>query len=472
MKGMNRTPSQFKILASENVADPRLRRTFHSATHHALGQRAQSVQLVPEWEDLRERAHRIKEEAIENLDLHLERLEASVIQRGGRVFWARDAGEAAGYVVDLCRRLGASTVVKSKSMAAEEIGLTDALEASGVEPVETDLGEFIIQLAGETPSHIIAPALHMTRQQIGDLFQEKFGIPYTDVPAELCAFARQRLRQEFLSARLGISGVNFAAADTGTIVVVENEGNARLCTSLPRVHLAIMGLEKVIPRFSDLPLFLRLLARSSTGQRQTSYVSMISGPRREGEWDGPEEFHLILLDNGRSDILADPRVRRSLYCIRCGACLNTCPIYQRVGGHSYGSVYSGPIGAVLTPLFQGLEAAQDLPYASSLCGSCSNICPVKIDLHHQLLWLREKLVARGSTPWRERLAMTLYAAGMKDPALYRMGSALLRLLLKVAGKSGRSLAIPGWSPTRDFPALAETSFKQWWKENRNQREEP
>ncbi len=472
MSGMNRTPSQFKIVASENVADPRLRQTFHSATHHALGQRAQSVRLVPEWEDLRERAHRIKEEAIEHLDLYLERLEASVIERGGRVFWARDASEAAGYVVDLCRRLGASTVVKSKSMAAEEIGLTDALEASGVEPVETDLGEFIIQVAGETPSHIIAPALHMTRQQIGGLFQEKFGIPYTDVPAELCAFARQRLRQEFLSARLGISGVNFAAADTGTIVVVENEGNARLCTSLPRVHLAIMGLEKVIPRFSDLPLFLKLLARSSTGQRQTSYVSMISGPRREGEWDGPEEFHLILLDNGRSDILADPRVRRSLYCIRCGACLNTCPIYQRVGGHSYGSVYSGPIGAVLTPLFQGLEAAQDLPYASSLCGSCSNICPVKIDLHHQLLWLREKLVARGSTPWRERLAMTLYAAGMKDPALYRMGSAILRLLLKVAGRGGRSLAIPGWSSTRDFPAPAETSFKQWWEENRNQREEP
>ena len=412
---MNRTPRQFKILASENVADQRLRHTFQSATHHALEQRARSVQLVPEWEDLREQAHRTKEEAIEHLDLYLERLEASVIQRGGRVFWARDANEASNYVVDLCRRLRASTVVKSKSMAAEEIGLSHALEAAGVKPVETDLGEFIIQVAGETPSHIIAPALHMTRQQVGDLFHKTFGIPYTDIPAELCAFARQKLRREFLSAPLGISGVNFAAADTGTIVVVENEGNAGLCTSLPRVHLAIMGLEKVIPSFSDLPLFLRLLARSSTGQKQTSYVSMISGPRREGEWDGPEEFHLILLDNGRSDILADPRVRRSLYCIRCGACLNTCPIYQRVGGHSYGSVYSGPIGSVLTPLFQGLEAAQDLPYASSLCGSCSNICPVKIDLHHQLLWLREKLVARRATPWKERLAMALFAAGMKDP---------------------------------------------------------
>ena len=469
---MNRTPSQFKVLASENVADQRLRHTFQSATHHALGQRSQAVQLVPEWEDLRERAHRIKEEAINHLDLYVERLEASVTQRGGRVFWARDAGEASNYVVDLCRRLRASTVVKSKSMAAEEIGLSDALEAAGVKPVETDLGEFIIQAAGETPSHIIAPALHMTRQQVGDLFHKTFGIPYTDIPAELCAFARQKLRREFLSARLGISGVNFAAADTGTIVVVENEGNARLCTSLPRVHLAIMGLEKVIPSFSDLPLFLRLLARSSTGQKQTSYVSMISGPRREGEWDGPEEFHLILLDNGRTDILADPRVRQSLFCIRCGACLNTCPVYQRVGGHSYGSVYSGPIGSVLTPLFQGLEAAQDLPYASSLCGSCSDICPVKIDLHHQLLWLREKLVARRATPWRERLAMALYAAGMKDPALYRMGSAVLRLLLKLGGKSGRHLAIPGWSSTRDFPALAETSFKQWWEENRRQGELP
>ena len=469
---MNRTPQQFKIYASENLADPRLRRTFHSATQHALGQRLQATRQVPEWEALRERAHGLKAEVINHLDIFLEQLEANVTQRGGQVFWAQDAREASNYVVALCRRLGATTVVKSKSMAAEEIGLAQALEAAGVEPVETDLGEFIIQVARETPSHIIAPALHMTRQQIGDLFHRRFGIPYTEVPAELCAFARERLRRKFLSARLGISGVNFAAADTGTIVIVENEGNARFCTNLPRVHLAIMGLEKVIPRFSDLPVFLKLLARSSTGQKQTSYVSMISGPRQTGDLDGPEEFHLIILDNGRSDILADPRVRESLFCIRCGACLNTCPIYQRVGGHSYGSVYSGPIGSVLTPLFRGLEAAKDLPYASSLCGSCSNICPVKIDLHHQLLWLRERLVSSQATPWQERLVMTLYSAAMKDAGLYRMGSALLRLLLTLAGRKGRSLRVPGWSDTRDFPALAEKSFKQLWKEGQRRGELP
>lgn len=461
---MNRSPQQFKIHASENLADPRLRQTFRFATQHALGQRLKAIEQVPEWEALRQRAHQIKEETINNLDGFLEQLEASVTRRGGQVFWARDAREASNYVVNLCRRLEATTVVKSKSMAAEEIGLAEALESAGVEPVETDLGEFIIQVAHETPSHIIAPALHMTRQQIGDLFRRKFGIPYTDIPAELCAFARERLRQTFLSAQLGISGVNFAAADTGTIVIVENEGNARFCTTLPRVHLAIMGLEKVIPRFSDLPVFLKLLARSATGQKQTSYVSMISGPRRSGDLDGPEELHLVILDNGRSEILADPRVRESLFCIRCGACLNTCPIYQRVGGHSYGSVYSGPIGSVLTPLFRGLETAKDLPYASSLCGSCSNICPVKIDLHHQLLWLRERLVASRTTPWQERLAMTLYTAAMKEPGLYRMGSALLRLLLKLAGRQGRGLVVPGWSETRDFPALADKSFKQLWEE--------
>jgi len=461
---MKRTPKLFKSYASENIKDLRLRKTYRMATSTALQHRLEAVRDVPEWEDLRERAHRIKEDVIGRLDHYLEQLEQKVNANGGKVFWARDGREASDYVLQVAQRIKARTVVKSKSMTTEEIGLSQTLEKNGLEAVETDLGEYIIQLAQEMPSHITAPALHMTRQQVGELFQKKFGIDYTEVPEELCAFARKRLRQKFMTAELGISGVNFALADTGTVVIVENEGNARLSTTMPRVHIAVMGLEKVIPRFADLPIFLKLLPRSSTGQKQTSYVSFISSPRRAGELDGPEEFHLVLLDNGRSEILADPKMRESLFCIRCGACLNTCPIYQRVGGHSYGSVYSGPIGAVITPLFQGLEVAKDLPYASSLCGACSNICPVKIDIHHQLLWLRQNVVQRGETPWQERLSMKLYLLGMKDSTLYRYGSRLLRAALTLSGKRDRPLKINGWSETRDLPALAPKTFRQLWKE--------
>ncbi len=461
---MNLTPKLFKTYALKTLQDPQLRRAYRFATHHALEMRSEVIQDVPEWEDLRERAHRIKEEAINRLDHYLEKLENRVLANGGKVFWARDGQEARDYIIGVAQRTGARTVVKSKSMTTEEIGLSHELQKHGIEAVETDLGEFIIQLAKQTPSHITAPALHMTRQQVAELFSKKFGLKYTDVPEELCAFARNLLRQKFLSAELGISGANFALADTGTIVIVENEGNARLSTTLPKVHIAVMGLEKVIPRFADLPIFLKLLPMSSTGQKQTSYVSLISGPRKPGELDGPDEFHLVILDNGRTEILADPKMRESLFCIRCGACLNTCPIYQRVGGHAYGSVYSGPIGAVITPLFQGVEVAKDLPYASSLCGSCSNICPVKIDIHHMLLWLRKQLVDRKVSPWPERLLMKLYLMGMKDSTLYQASSWLARAALTLAGRRSRPLKVPGWTETRDFPPLAERSFKQLWKE--------
>ena len=466
---MKRTPADFKIISAENIANPRLRETYYSATQHALEQRLKSINQVPEWEQLRERGHQIKEEVINQLDLYLEQLESKILNNGGQVFWARDAAEASDYILGLCRRLSANSVVKSKSMTTEEIGLASKLKKQGVEPIETDLGEFIIQVANETPSHIIAPALHMTRQQVGALFNKTFNIPYTDIPEELCAFARGKLRQKFLSTKLGISGVNFAAADTGTIVVVENEGNARMCTTLPKVHVAIMGLEKVIPRFEDLPVFLKLLSRSATGQKQTSYVSMINGPRKSEDLDGPEEFHLVILDNGRTEILSNPKLRESLFCIRCGACLNTCPVYQRVGGHSYGSTYSGPIGSVLTPLLQGLDAAKDLPYASSLCGSCSNICPVKIDLHHQLLWLREQVVRQHKSSWQERLAIHCYAAIMKDVRLYRLGSFFLRVLLRIFHKKGRVFNVPGWSKTRDFPPVADKSFRKLWEEKARQK---
>jgi L-lactate dehydrogenase complex protein LldF len=461
---MNLTPRLFKSYANRNINNPRLRKTFRFATHHALEKRFQLVREVPEWEALRDRAHEIKEDVIDHLDFYLEMLETNVIANGGKVFWARDGKEASDYIVKVARRIHAKTVVKSKSMTTEEMGLSRALEENRLEPVETDLGEYIIQLAHEWPSHITAPALHKSRAEVGELFAEKLGIPYTDVPEELCEAARRLLRSKFLEAELGISGVNFALADTGTVVIVENEGNARLSTTMPRVHIAVMGLEKVIPGFNDLPVFLRLLARSSTGQKQTSYVSLISAPRQPGELDGPEEFHLVILDNGRTEILKNPKMREALFCIRCGACLNTCPIYQRVGGHAYGSVYSGPIGAVITPLLQDVEVAKDLPYGSSLCGACSGICPVKIDIHHMLLWLRQQVVTNRHTPWQERLAMKLFVAGMSDSALYRLGSGALRLALRLGGRQGRPLKVPGWTQSRDFPPLAERSFKTLWKE--------
>lgn len=461
---MKLTPKLFKTYASKSINNPRLRKTYRFATHHALEKRLEAVREVPEWEDLRERAHQIKEETIDRLDYYLEKLESKVTANGGKVFWARDGKEASDYILQIAQRIKARIVVKSKSMTTEEIGLAHILQDHNLEPVETDLGEYIIQLAEEMPSHITAPALHKSREEVGELFAQKLGIPYTNVPEELCEVARKLLRGKFLAAELGISGVNFALADTGTIVIVENEGNARLSTTMPRVHIAVMGMEKVIPSFVDLPIFLNLLSRSSTGQKQTSYVSMISGPRRPGEPDGPEEFHLVILDNGRTEILANPKMRESLMCIRCGACLNTCPVYQRVGGHSYGSVYPGPIGAVITPLFKGLEVAKDLPYASSLCGACSDICPVKIDLHHMLLWLRAQVVESKETPWQERLAMKFYLAGMKDNRLYQLGSGLLRAFLRVSGKTSKPLKVPGWSETRDFPPLAEKTFRTLWKE--------
>ncbi|MEW5978161.1 MAG: LutB/LldF family L-lactate oxidation iron-sulfur protein [Acidobacteriota bacterium] len=458
-------PRLFKRYAADNVHNSQLRKAYRFATHHALQKRADVVKDVPEWEALRTRAHLVKQEAIEHLDVYLERFEQQVQSVGGHVFWARDGREARDYILGVARRIGARNIVKSKSMTTEEIGLSQFLQESGIRTVETDLGEYIIQLAGETPSHLTAPALHKTREEIGELFANKLGIPFTSVPEELCAVARGLLREQFLSADLGISGCNFGLADTGTVVVVENEGNARLSTTLPRVHIAVMGLEKIIPSFTDLPVFLKLLARSSTGQKQTVYVSMINSARRKDDLDGPEEFHVVLLDNGRTEILADPKMRESLYCIRCGACLNTCPIYQRVGGHAYGSVYSGPIGAAITPVYQGIQEAQDLPFASSLCGACANICPVKIDIHHLLLWLRRQVVETLDRPWRERLLMKLYLMGMKDETLYRMGSALLRVALSFTGNGKGQPRVPGWTETRDFPPLADKTFKQLWKES-------
>lgn len=452
----------FKSAAQKHLADGALRENLLRATRHSLAARALAVSEIPEWEALRSAAHAIKREAINHLATYLEQFEAQVQATGGRLFWAQTARQATDYIVGICRQHQATLAIKAKSMTSEEVGLNRALLEAGIEPVETDLGEYIIQLAGEMPSHITAPALHKSRAQIGRLFQEKLGLPYTDDPQKLTQMARSKLREKFLQATVGISGVNFAVAETGSIVLITNEGNGRMCTTLPRVHIALMGIDKIVPAFKDLQIFLRLLARSSTGQKLTSYVSVITGPRRTGDFDGPEELHIIVLDNDRTSILAHPHMREALFCIRCGACLNTCPIYQRVGGHTYGWVYPGPIGAVLTPEMQGLPRGRELPYASSLCGSCSNVCPVKIDIHHMLLWLRKSVVDSRMNPWAERLIMKIFAGVMKRPGLYRSSARLARLLQKLFAKRGKGLWLPGWSRRRDFPPLPKQSFHDLW----------
>ncbi len=458
----------FKELAHRNLASAQLRENLRKATGHSAQLRKEVVADVPDWEQLRSRAHAIKKEAIDHLADYLQEFAASAAQAGCHVFWAETAAQAVAYVADVCQKHGASLAVKAKSMTSEEIELNSGLLKEGINPVETDLGEYIIQLAGERPSHITGPALHKSRTEIGQLFSEKLGIPFTDNPEKLTQVARRTLREKFLNAPVGITGVNFGIAESGTIVLITNEGNGRMCTTLPSTQIAIMGIEKVIPRFDDLRVFLKLLARSSTGQRFTSYMSMITGPRRSGEPDGPSELHIILLDNGRTEMLSHPHTREALFCIRCGACLNSCPVYQRVGGHTYGWVYPGPIGSVLTPEFLGLGPARQLPYASSLCGSCAEVCPVKIDIHHQLLWLRKSVVDSSLSPGRERLLMRLFLTAMKNPRFYRWSGAMGRALQSMLGRRQKGLRVPGWSLTRDFPPLARKTFHELWKDKQVQ----
>src|ERR1051325_7331131 len=418
---MNHLSSEtFKENAKAALADVQLRGALKNATSLFGQRRKEAAASLPNWEDLRSQARAIKDEVLSHLDRYLEEFVQNAENRGAMVHWARDAAEANQIICGLAIARAARIVVKSKSMTTEETHLNDALEAAGMQVVETDLGEYIIQLADEPPSHIIAPAIHKTRGQIAELFTAELGMPPTDDIVKLTATARTTLRNRFATADIGISGVNFAIAETGTIVIVENEGNVRSTTSLPRVHIAVMGIEKVIPRFADLDVFLKLLPRSGTGQRLTTYQSFITGTKQTPEGEGPEELHIVLLDNGRSRMLAHPVTRQSLACIRCGACLNACPVYQQVGGHAYGSVYPGPIGAVITPQLMGIEKTSQLPFASSLCGACREVCPVKIDIPRLLLHLRAEIVegpVGGTAAQRrpvkrkfaERFAFRLYA---------------------------------------------------------------
>ena len=454
---MATVPLQFKELARRNAADEQLGRVIRKATSHSLNKRAEVVAEMPKWEEIRRRGHDIRRRSIGNLDMYLERFELRCHERGTELLWARDAGEACSQVIEILRQSNAKHIVKSKSMVTEEIELNHFLAENGFDVVETDLGEYIIQLAGEKPSHITAPAIHKSKEEIGSLFSEKLKIPYTSDPSELTRYARRLLRKKFIEADVGITGANFLVAESGTIVIVENEGNACLTTSIPRVHIVLAGIEKVTPTLGDAAVLLDLLPRSATGQRITSYVSFINGPRRQGEIHGPERVIVILLDNGRTGILRHPEKREVLYCIRCGACMNVCPVYQTVGGHAYGATYPGPIGSVLTPMLQGLESAKDLPFASSLCGACSEICPVKINIHHQLLYLRGLIVREGSPSVGERLLVQSWAMIMRSPFLYSIGSRVARLLLRSGAK------IPGWSDNRDLTPVADQTFHDWWK---------
>lgn len=422
------------------------------------------AELGDELELLKRHAAAVKDHALEHLDHYLARLADNVQARGGRVHFAVDAAQARDAIVGIARAANARLAVKSKSMVTEEIELNAALEAAGVRTVESDLGEFILQLEGEHPSHIVGPAIHKPKSEVDALFHRLYGTPQTATVDELAGKAREVIREEFLRADLGISGVNFAVAETGSVVVVENEGNARLCTSVPRVHVAVMGLEKVIPRLEDLGVFLRLLPRAATGQRTTVFTSVITGPRQPGEPEGPDELHLVILDNGRSSVLADPGLRASLRCIRCGACLNTCPVYQQLGGHAYGWVYSGPIGSVLDPSLLGLEAAGSLPFASSLCGACGDVCPVRIPLPQMLVTQRTRAVERGLAGPAEAASMRAFAAAATRPAAYRVLGKAARLVPFAKGKLPRLPVGPvrAWQTSRDLPAPAPRSFRDLW----------
>ncbi len=428
------------------------------------------------WEEWREEARRIKIHALENLDYYLDLLDKRVTEAGGRVHFARDSAQANAIVAEIARSRGVKIATKSKSMVSEELDLNHSLEASGVDVFETDLGEYIIQLAGETPSHLVAPALHKTKEQVSELFHQKLGVPLTDDIEEMARVARQVLRDKFLTADLGISGANFLIAETGTLVIITNEGNGRLCTSAPRIHVGITGMEKVIPSLQDLAVFLRLLPRSATGQRLTSYVSMVSGPRRSDDEDGPEEFHLVLVDNGRSRLLADPDLREALYCIRCGACLNICPVYSKIGGHAYGWVYPGPIGAIVSPTLVGLKEAKDLPQASSLCGACREVCPIKINIPRMLLHLRHRLAespveTENSTTTVERQAAQAYSWLMSNPAALTAATKVARLAQKPftsSGKINKKVPLPlisKWTEGRDLPAIPRRTFHEIWAQD-------
>lgn len=455
------------------INDPDLQEAVAYGAGQAAAKRTQAMFAygVQHGEALRQQAADIKRHALQRLPELLEQAEQALQKNGAEVLWAVDAQEANQHVLDIARRHDVRLVAKSKSMVTEEIGLNKALESEAISVLETDLGEFIVQLDDGTPSHIVAPIMHKTKPNIRDTLVQKTGMPQTDDVEEMTRYARRYLRQKFLEADMGVSGGNFVIAETGTVCLVTNEGNARMVTSLPRVHVAVVGIEKVIPTVEDYATLTQVLPRSATGQALTVYTHLVNGPRRSGESDGPQHVYVIFVDNGRSRIYATDYAE-ALACIRCGACLNACPVYRVTGGHAYGWVYPGPIGAVVTPLMTGLENASPLPHASSLCGKCKEVCPVDIDLPRMLLDLRYDLQEAGHNEFVWDAGMKLWSAGVRSPRLYAAGGRGAALASRLRGQPPLPGPLSGWTAYREFPAFAPRSFHQQWAARKKEKAEP
>lgn len=469
---------QFRLKASKTLGDTAILESLeHVYTGFHEG-RKNAAANTDNWEHLRSKGKAIKDHTIAHLDHYLEMLAENVKKHGGNVYFAKDAQQARKHIVDIAKNRGITTIIKSKSMVSEEMDLANALNESGFEAVETDLGEYIIQLAKETPYHLIAPAVHKSRKEIAELLgitiEEGDSIPNAK---ELTMLARSKLREIFKRADMSVTGVNFAVAESGSIAIVTNEGNGRMSTTVPRIHVAVMGMEKIVPSIQDLSTMLRILIRSATGQRISTYVTMVNGPKKPEEQEGPEEFHLVIMDNGRNRLLKDPHLRESLNCIRCGACLNACPVYRKVGGHAYGWVYPGPIGSIVSPVMTGLGDASNLPSASSLCGACHEACPVKINIPRMLLELRWRN-AEGKVDPAERVSSStergiwkVWRFAMMKRRRFDLGARLARLLVRPIAKDGWLRQAPppvsGWTSTRDFPLITHKSFRSRFTDRRS-----
>lgn len=459
----------FKARAAQAAADPQLQAKLASAKGLFVEGRRRAIQDI-DFEATRRAGEAIRNRVLKDLDLWLERFEQEATRRGATVLWARDGAEVCRLVIDIARRHDVKKAIKSKSMLSEEAGLNQALEAAGIQPVETDLGEYILQINdNEPPSHIIAPVVHKTRDEVAELFERVHRRPRKQEIADMTREAREMLREHFLSADMGISGANFLVAQTGSVALVTNEGNGRMVTTMPRVHVVVSGIEKIIPTLDDLATLMRLLPRSATGQAISNYFSLLTGTRSAGESDGPEHLYYVLVDNGRADLVGG-EFQDMLRCIRCGACMNHCPVYQTVGGHPYGWVYFGPMGSVLTPLYAGMDNAPDLPHAATMCNQCGVVCPVRIPLPELLRKLREKQVQSRSRPWPERMALALWAWTASRPRLYSLAARAASRYLKwsARGQGGiRHLQLaPGWTEGRDFPAPTGKTFRELYASKR------
>ncbi|MBI4578221.1 MAG: iron-sulfur cluster-binding protein [Planctomycetes bacterium] len=454
----------FKHRAAAAATNLRIAEIFDRSARGKDDLRRLAMPELPHPLDTRELAARIKNHTLQNLDRYLDQFASRVRDHGGHVHFAADGTQANQIITEIAQAASAGLIVKSKSMVSEEIELNHALQAAGLNVLETDLGEYILQLAGEKPSHIVTPMAHKPKEEVGQLFAAKLGIPYTDDPTALTKAARKVLRESFRAADMGIIGANFAVAETGTVVIVTNEGNGRFCSSRPRLLVCLMGMEKLVPQLKHVPIYLKLLAKSATGQRITCYTSMITGPKRAGDFDGPEEFHVVILDNGRSHVLAG-EYRDALRCIRCGACLNACPIYRKIGGHAYDATYPGPIGSVISPLFTSLATYADLPSACSLCGACLEACPVRIDLPTQLIHLRSDVNKDGHSPLSWRLGFKGWKLGMSSGLLYRLGATFGRWFMKIGARDGWKHKLPAtggiWTRYRDVPVMPKPFHKRW-----------